>query len=95
MPPSGIGPIPGGQQWHTTAQQVPVVAQSPAGSAPIESITCAEPPVTLDGDTGNPDAQDNGDGTITYPNPSGTNSNTESITVTVGAAAARSGSAAC
>lgn len=85
VPPSGIGPIPGGQQWHTTAQQVPVVAQSPAGSAPIESITCAEPPVTLDGDTGNPNAQDNGDGTITYPNPSGTNSNTESVTVTVGA----------
>ncbi|HEX4087491.1 MAG TPA: hypothetical protein VHZ33_02180 [Trebonia sp.] len=84
VPPSGIGPIPGGQQWHTTAQQVPVVAQSPAGSAPIESITCAEPPVTLDGDTTNLAAVDNGDGTITYPNPAGTNSNTESITVTVG-----------
>ena len=84
VPPSGIGPIPGGQQWHTTAQQVPVVAQSPAGSAPIESITCAEPPATLDGDTSNTDADDNGNGTITYPNPAGTNSNTESITVTVG-----------
>ena len=84
IPPSGIGPIPGGQQWHTTDQRVPVVAQSPAGSAPIESITCAEPPVTLGGDASNPNAIDNGDGTITYPNPSGTNSNTESITVTVG-----------
>ena len=84
IPPSGIGPIPGGQEWHTTPQQVPVVAESPAGSAPIESITCAEPPVTLDGDASNPDASDNGDGTITYPNPAGTDSNTESITVIVG-----------
>ena len=84
VPPSGIGPIPGGSEWHTTSQQVPVVAQSPTGSAPIESITCQEPPVTLDGDTSNPNAVDNGDGTITYPNPAGTNSNTESITVTVG-----------
>ena len=84
IPPSGIGPIPGGQEWHTTPQQVPVIAESPAGSAPIESITCAEPPVTLDGDSSNPDATDNGDGTITYPNPAGTNSNTESITVIVG-----------
>jgi hypothetical protein len=84
VPPSGIGPIPGGQAWHTTPQQVPVIAESPAGSAPIESITCAEPPVTLDGDASNPSATDNGDGTITYPNPAGTNSNTESITVTVG-----------
>ena len=84
VPPSGIGPIPGGQEWHTTPQQVPVVAESPAGSAPIESITCAEPPVTLDGDASNPDASDNGDGTITYPNPAGTDSNTESITVIVG-----------
>jgi len=84
VPPSGIGPIPGGQEWHTTPQQVPVIAESPAGSAPIESITCAEPPVTLDGDSSNPDASDNGDGTITYPNPAGTDSNTESITVIVG-----------
>lgn len=85
VPPSGIGPITGGQTWHTTSVQVPVTAQSPTGSAPIESITCNEPPATLDGDTSNSQAVDNGNGTITYPNPAGTNSNSESITVTVGA----------
>jgi hypothetical protein len=83
-PPSGIGPIPGGQEWHTTSVQVPVAAETPSGSAPVESITCDAPPATLDGDTSNPNAVVNGDGTITYPNPAGTNSNTESITVTVG-----------
>ncbi len=84
IPPSGIGPIPGGQQWHTKPVQVPVVAQTPSGSAPVESITCDSPPATLEGDSTNPSAIDNGDGTITYPNPAGTNSNNESITVTVG-----------
>lgn len=88
VPPSGYTG-PGTQpKWSTAPEPITVTAQVPTGSAPIQSITCNEPPADLNATApaGVTIAQgtDNGDGTITYPNPAGSSSLTEQITIMVG-----------